>query len=110
MKLPNAAKAIVDERKVREYLLSPSHPVGRFKAKFFGGIGFPPEAWLEFVSALQGLASRGEAQLVEESEYGQKFVVRGQISGSGARPAEVESVWIVRAGDDTPRLVTVYPR
>ena len=29
MKLPNAQNAIVDERKVREYLLSPSHPVGR---------------------------------------------------------------------------------
>jgi uncharacterized protein DUF6883 len=110
MKLPNAAKAIVDERKVREYLLSPSHTVGRFKARFFGSIGFPPEAWLVFVTALQRLAAEGEAEVVEQSEYGQKFVVRGQISGPGARPAEVESVWIVQAGDDRPRLVTVYPR
>jgi hypothetical protein len=110
MRLPNAEKAIVDERKVREYLLSPSHPVGRFKARFFGSIGFPPEAWSEFMNALQGLAAEGEAQVVEDSEFGQKFVVRGQISGPGARPAEVESVWIIRAEDDTPRLVTVYPR
>lgn len=36
MKLPNGQKAVVDERKVREYLLSASHPVGRFKARFFG--------------------------------------------------------------------------
>jgi hypothetical protein len=61
MKLPNAQKAIVDEKKVREYLLSPSHPVGRFKAKFFGSIGFPPEAWSPFLKALQRLAEEGEA-------------------------------------------------
>ena len=110
MKLPNSQKAIVDERKVREYLLSPSHPVGRFKARFFGSIGFPPEAWSGFVSALQRLAAEGEVQMLEDSEYGQKYAVRGEISGPGSRPAEVESVWIIRAGDDTPRLVTVYPR
>jgi hypothetical protein len=110
MKLPNAQKAVVDERKVREYLLSPSHPVGRFKARFFGSIGFPPEAWSGFVNALQRLAAEGEARVLEDSEYGQKYAVRGEISGPGSRPAEVESVWIIRAGDDKPRLVTVYPR
>ena len=110
MKLPNAQEAIVDERKVREYLLSPSHPVGRFKARYFGSIGFPPEAWPEFVSALRRLAAEGEAEMLEDSEYGKKYSVRGQLAGRGARPAEVESVWIVRAGEDTPRLVTVYPR
>ena len=110
MKLPNAEKAIVDERKIREYLLSPSHPVGRFKAKFFESIGFPPEAWSEFMGALEKLAAEGEAEVVEESNYGHKYLIRGHISGQGARLAEVDSVWIIRAGDDTPRLVTVYPR
>jgi len=98
MKLPNAQNAIVDERKVREYLLSPSHPVGRFKAKFFESIGFPPEARSGFMQALQRLAAEGEAYVLEDSEYGRKYLVRGQIAGAGARPSEVDSVWIVRAG------------
>ena len=110
MKFPNSQKAVVDERKVREYLLSSSHPVGRFKARFFGSIGFSAEAWSGFVEALQRLAVEGDAQVLDESEYGQKYVVRGRIGGPGARQTEVESVWIIRAGDDTPRLVTVYPR
>jgi hypothetical protein len=110
MKLPNSHKAVVVERKVREYLLSASHPVGRFKARFFGSIGFPPEAWSEFVEALRQVAVEGDAQVIEESEYGQKYVVRGRIGGPGTRQTEVDSVWIIRAGDDTPRLVTVYPR
>jgi hypothetical protein len=110
MKLPNAGNAVVDERKVREYLLSPSHPIGRFKARYFEGVGFPPEAWPGFIAVLLQLAAEGEAQMVEEFDYGQKYVVRGHISAPGRPPVAVESVWIIRTGDDTPRLVTVYPR
>jgi hypothetical protein len=110
MKLPNAQKAIVDERTISEYLLSPSHPVGRFKAKFFGSIGFHPEAWPGFIEGLKRRAAEGEAQVLEDSEYGRKYAVRGQMSGAGARPAGVESVWIIRPGDDTPRGVSLYPR
>jgi len=40
MKLPNAERAVIDERKVREYLLSKSHPIGRFKATFLARAGF----------------------------------------------------------------------
>ena len=110
MRLPNGQKAFVDERKIREYLLSPSQPVGRFKAKFFASIGFNREGWPGFVVELQRFAAEGEAELIEEGEYGRKYVIRGRIAGPGARPADVDSIWIIRAGDDTPRLVTVYPR
>ena len=34
MNLPNADRAVIDARKVRSYLLSRSHPIGRFKAAF----------------------------------------------------------------------------
>ena len=40
MLLPGADRAIVDAAKVRDYLLSPEHPVGRFKAVFFGALGY----------------------------------------------------------------------
>ena len=35
MRLPNAELAIIDPKKIRDYLLSSVHPVGRFKAHFF---------------------------------------------------------------------------
>jgi hypothetical protein len=44
MKLPGADRAIVDAAKVRDYLLSPEHPVGRFKAVFFGALGYTSRA------------------------------------------------------------------
>lgn len=110
MKLPNGDKAIIDERKIREYLLSTSHPVGRFKAKFFAGIGLGPEDWRSLAAAMIQIAMDGEARLVEQNQHGRKFLVVGTLAGAGGRSAEVVSVWIVRSGDDIPRLVTVYPR
>ncbi|MDO9318039.1 MAG: DUF4926 domain-containing protein [Gammaproteobacteria bacterium] len=38
--LSNADKARVDKSKITEYLLSPSHPDGWSKAKFFSSLGF----------------------------------------------------------------------
>jgi hypothetical protein len=43
MKLPFAENALVDAEKVRDYLLSPLHPVGRFRAVFFAGLGYTQE-------------------------------------------------------------------
>jgi hypothetical protein len=35
MKLPNAAQALVDLAKLRDYCLNPAHPRGRHKARVF---------------------------------------------------------------------------
>ena len=45
MKIPNADRAIVEATKLRDYLLSPSHPVGRFKAPFFTALGYSQDQW-----------------------------------------------------------------
>ena len=39
MRLPNSDRAVVADAKVRDYLLSQSHPVGRFKSSFFVALG-----------------------------------------------------------------------
>lgn len=39
MRLPAAQLAIVEPAKIRDYLLSPEHPVGRYKASFFNALG-----------------------------------------------------------------------
>ena len=53
MKLPNAAQALIEPAKVRDYLLSPAHPVGRFKAAFFVSLGYSQSEWekARFVTA-----------------------------------------------------------
>lgn len=109
MKLPESERASIDERKVREYLLSTSHPVGRFKAKFFAGLGFGLDNWQAFAVALARLASSGSAQLIQDNDFGRKYLVLGALTGPQGRTADVVSVWIIRTGSTAPHLVTVYP-
>lgn len=53
MLLPKADEAVIDPAKIRDYLLSPEHPVGRFKARFFAALGFRRDRWEELASALR---------------------------------------------------------
>jgi hypothetical protein len=69
VKLPNAERAVVDPTKVRDYLLSPVHPVGRAKARFFTVLGFDQLTWIELRRALLAHA-HGEAEQVGGGAYG----------------------------------------
>jgi hypothetical protein len=42
-RLPGVANAILDDRKITQYLLSTVHPTGASKAKFFMSVGFSPQ-------------------------------------------------------------------
>jgi len=40
VKLLGVERGVIDAAKIRDYLLSDSHPVGRFKAAFFVAMGY----------------------------------------------------------------------
>lgn len=109
MRLPGSDRALIEAAKLRNYLLSSAHPVGRFKAVFFASLGYSPENWGHLEADLRELASSQEALPSGESQYGRKYEVRGTLTGPSGRSAEVVSIWIVLTGEDFPRFVTVYP-
>lgn len=109
MQLPNADSAAIPPEKIRDYLLSPSHPVGRFKATFFAGLGFTQDQWQELERQIRAHAKSGDIALGSASEYGQKYVVRGELRGPTGRTGPIVSVWIVERGDTALRFVTAYP-
>jgi len=63
MILPNADRAEISAQKLRDYLLSPNHPVGRFKARFFGALGFSAANWRDLEQALRSQHLRQDAEL-----------------------------------------------
>ena len=63
MGLPNADRAVVEDAKVRDYLLSPTHPVGRFKSVFFAALGFSANQWPVLRDALLELARAGNVSV-----------------------------------------------
>jgi hypothetical protein len=109
VRLPNADRAIVDPAKVRDYLLSPEHPVGRAKARFFAALGFTRATWPDLQRARLAHGAAGAAELLPVTPYGQKYVVRGMLQGPAGASAAAVTIWIVLHGEDAPRLVTAYP-
>ena len=109
MRVPNADRAVIDPVKLRGYLLSRSHPVGRFKAIFFRALGYSPEAWRQLEADLRTQHLSRDATLEAQTPYGHKYVIRATLVGPSGTSADVVSIWVVRSGEEFPRFVTVYP-
>jgi hypothetical protein len=107
--LPNSSKAVIAPEKLRDYLLSPTHPIGRYKALFFRALGYDQTIWRQLESQLRSLLAR-PAEPLESTEYGTKYAITAPLTGLNGRMAEIVSVWIILAGEDTPRFVTAYPK
>jgi len=93
--LPNAHLAEIEPGKLRDYVLSPTHPVGRFKARFFGALGYTASDWqvLEADLRLQHLTQ--PAELGAKLEYGQSWTIRAILKGPNREAALVVSVWFI---------------
>jgi hypothetical protein len=109
LKLPNADRAQIAPEKVVGYLLSPGHPSGASKARFFHRIGFTPEKAPILVGALLRLARDGEVKETVGTPFGTKYVVSGDLYTPSGRLEPLRTVWIVLEGGDIPFLVTAYP-
>jgi hypothetical protein len=108
VRLPDKPKAKVEIAKVRDYLLSGSHPIGRIKARFFAALGFSQDDPALLVEAVETLAAEGDVVDQVSTRYGTKHVVDGLLRGPRGH-APVRTVWIVDAEGGGPRLVTAYP-
>lgn len=102
-------RAQFDAEKARDYLLSPTHPVGRFKAAFFASLGYVQADWERLREDLRTLSMSNEARSGAPSPHGAKYEVEGILVGPTGRTARVVAVWIVPNGEALPRFVTAYP-
>src|SRR2546426_276614 len=112
MKLPNAERAVVDTAKLREYCLNPNHPKGKHKARLFLN---KLELGANHVELLQQAIFEAilkvEAKEQEPTMHGRRFIVDfllGRGSGIIWYQAIVRSAWMIRHGEDFPRLTTCF--
>ena len=108
MKLPNSAQAHVDIAKLRDYCLSSSHPEGRHKARVFRSTLDLSAEDAEFLRAsiLDAVASV-EATPTDSDTFGSRYVVDFELK-RGNRKAMVRTAWIIRRGENIPRLLSCY--
>lgn len=108
MRLPNGTRAELGTKLV-DYVLNPLHRDGRHKARVFdsavgiarGNAGVLARALLDAAANSEHAEARGD------NGYGDVYVLRFEITTT-AGTATVVSVWIIRRGEDFPRLTTCY--
>jgi hypothetical protein len=107
MKLPNGERAIVEDRKLQDYCLNPNHPRGRNKARVFASVGIGQADVGVLRKALFAAATSAEALPGAASPYGQRYIVDFDLVRQ-AKTVRVRSMWIVRVGEDLPRLTSCF--
>lgn len=108
MKLPNSKSAIIPKEKLTNYLLSATHPTGRFKARFFRNLGFDENNVKVFETCIRKLAEKPISES-STSSYGTKYIIDGEIETPSGKIIKVRTVWIIEKGQNRPRFITIYP-
>ena len=90
-------------------MLDPRHPEGRHKARLFEAVlGITRDNADPLRDALFAAArTSDEAEWRGDVGFGDVYLLRVPVV-AGDRSAAVVSAWIVRRGEDFPRLVTCY--
>ena len=75
-KIPNIDRAILDPRKITDYLLEETHRIGRAKARLLMAFGFSPLAPAVLIAALLKHGQMYDAEALPPTPHGVKYVVR----------------------------------
>jgi hypothetical protein len=108
MKLPNGEMAQLG-RKLELYSLNMEHESGKHKAILFKkrlGITIENKEILE--TALLNSAIEGDASIHLNDRHGTQYDVRFQMT-TETGTSMVLGCWIIRFGEDFPRLIGTYP-
>ncbi len=109
MKLPDADKAVIERKKIVDYLLNAVHPYGASKARIFAKYGFQAEKWEDLAKALRHHGQTHDVKRVRETGFGPRYAVEGELNTPSGRLPRVRSVWQQDQGEVAPRLITAYP-
>ena len=108
MKLPNADRAVVDVRKLRDYCLNADHPRGQHKARVFkSALGWTVDEVEDVRRRLLEAVLQTDASFLGADDYGQRYALDFVAQGVSG-PATVRSLWIIRHGEDFPRFASCY--
>ncbi|MCK5329396.1 MAG: hypothetical protein KAR36_12395 [Candidatus Latescibacteria bacterium] len=109
MTIPNAERAVVDIRKLRDYCLNPLHDEGKHKARLFAtALGMTANDAEHLRDVLLQAVKRPDAKSGRGDNYGQRYTVDFLLEWRGKR-AIIRSGWIIEHNTGKPKLTTCYP-
>jgi hypothetical protein len=108
MKLPNADRAVVGVEKLRDYCLNPDHGEGEHKARVFhSALGYTQANAESLRQMILTEVPAAEARTRSATQFGARYVVDFEVEGLSG-PVTIRTAWIVRHGEDVPRLTSCY--
>jgi hypothetical protein len=109
MYLPNLEHAVVEDSKIKDYLLNGQHPDGGSKARFFIRAGFSPSQLADFRLFLIRHAKDHPVARVEKTAFGTKYIIDGKVEGPKQYSFGLRTVWMTPTSSSFPILITAYP-
>jgi Domain of unknown function (DUF6883) len=109
LEFPNRENAYVPLSKLKEYLLSETHSVGKSKAKLLRSFGFSEMNIDMLMRGLISIAHSGEVKEVLSSPHGVKYVIDGSLKTPAGGSIKMRTIWIIDKDQARPRFVTAYP-
>ena len=107
MKLTNHENAFIAKEKILDYLLDEESSKG--KSVFFNLFGYFKDNFEDVAIDLLALASSEDVSETEQTKFGLKFIISGNIIAPNGRSINITSIWIIKNNEDFPRFVTAYP-
>ena len=109
IKLPGVSRALVEQRRITDYLLNLAHEQGASKARFFLARGFSLAAWAAFGEALIAQGRNNQVTKVTPTDYGVRYQVDCHCpTPDGMNPC-IRTVWEIAQPGQGPRLLTAHP-
>lgn len=105
MKLP--ANAIIAKEKLARYLLRrlPEND----KSGFLARAGYTIENAAQLESDIRAQLLTQEAEFMEFTAYGEKYLARGNLTGPNGRTLRVITIWLSEGATGVTKFITLYP-
>jgi hypothetical protein len=101
------ADAVIASAKVINYLLARRRE--NDKSEFLGQAGYTPADADRLADDIRRQLLTLEAEFEETTEYGDKYRIRGSLTGPNGRALRVVSIWMTETASRTTKFITLYP-
>ena len=101
--------ALIAPEKLRDYVLSLSHPDGESKARFLREMGYDHRSWEVLEADLRKQHLSQKALPGKKSIYGEKYEIIAPLVGPNGEKRWLRSIWMIRTGETVAHFITLIP-
>jgi hypothetical protein len=109
IRLPHQEHLHVAEAKLKNYLLSRTHPDGGSKAHFLHLFGFRQDQPSLLRTAIVAHAATAFVLSTRTNTFGTLYDLLGPLPSPDCRNPSVHVIWMIDTGTTAPRLITLVP-